>query len=104
MNDILAKVIPFGRENAISRAKLAERIQLSDRSMREAISNARRDGLIIINDQTPAGGYYQTNDVADMKRQLRQIHNRAMSLLAQEKHLRHRIKAIEENEQQSKEN
>ena len=87
----LAEIVPFGRENAISRAELAARLYLSDRQMRRAVSQARREGLCIINDQT-GGGYYRSDNADDLKRQLRSTHNRALSLLRQEKYLKERIK------------
>ena len=90
----LADIIPFGRTNAISRESLADKLNLSDRKMRMAVSLARREGLVIINDQG-GDGYYRSDDVTDIRRQLNQTHNRALALLAQEKHLKDRIKAAE---------
>ena len=88
--ELLARHVPFGRENAISREELAKKIGTTDRRMRAVVSRARREGLIIINDQS-GGGYYRSDDIGDLQRQLRQTHHRALSLLAQEKHLRQRI-------------
>ncbi len=90
----IAEIVPFGRTKAISREELANRLNLSDRQMRQAVSLARREGLVIINDQG-GSGYYRSDDVADMRRQLAQTHHRALSLLAQEKHLKARINAVE---------
>ena len=90
----LADCIPFGRNNAISREELAEKMSMDDRRMRAAVSRARREGIVIINDQG-GRGYYRTDDVTDMRRQLNQTHNRALSLLAQERHLKDRIMAAE---------
>ncbi len=95
--EALAQVIPFGRENAISRAALAEKLNTDDRKMRAMISQARKEGLVIINDQISGGGYYRSDDIEDLRRQLRQTHSRALSLLVQEKHIKQRIKAQEEN-------
>ena len=91
--ETLAKVIPFGRDHAISRERLAELLAVADRTMREMISRARREGLVIINDQR-GGGYYRSDDIEDLNRQLTQTHNRALKLLVQEKHLRERIRAL----------
>jgi len=90
----LADIVPFGRTNAISREALANKLNLSDRKMRQAVSLARREGLVIINDQG-GSGYYRSDDVTDIRRQLNQTHHRALALLAQEKHLKDRIKAAE---------
>ena len=90
----LADIVPFGRMNAISREELANKLNLSDRHMRQAVSLARREGLVIINDQG-GSGYYRSDDVTDIRRQLNQTHHRALALLAQEKHLKDRIKAAE---------
>lgn len=86
--------IPRGRENAIRRADLVARLNLPDRKVREMIENARKDGALILNDQTGAG-YFLSEDVGELKRQLRRNHNRAMSILVQQKHLRRKIKELE---------
>lgn len=86
--------IPRGRENAIRRADLVARLNLPDRKVREMIETARKDGALILNDQTGAG-YYVSEDVSELKRQLRSNHNRAMSVLRQNTHLRRKIKELE---------
>lgn len=91
----LAVNIPVGRENAISREDLARKMGVGDRTMREKISEARRAGLLIMNRQD-GRGYYRSNNVSELKDQLTQTHNRALTLLAQEKFLRRRIEEIEE--------
>ena len=92
--EVVASLIPFGKNNAVSRQGLAAAMGMTDMSMRKAISQARREGLVIINDQD-GRGYYRSDDIKDIKRQRDQTHHRAMSLLAQEKHLNARIKAAE---------
>ena len=59
---------------------------------REEIEQARRKGAIIINAQDGAG-YYQSEDIKDIAKQYRQNERRALSILAQQKHLRKRLKA-----------
>lgn len=86
--------IPRGRENAIRRADLVARLNLPDRKVREMIETARKDGALILNDQTGAG-YYISEDIGELKRQLRSNHNRAMSVLRQNTHLRRKIKELE---------
>ena len=58
--------IPFGKENAVTRAHLRAATGLPDRKIREEIEQARK--------------------------QYRQNERRALSILAQQKHLRKRLK------------
>ena len=85
--------IPFGRKNAITRDRLSRQTGLTDREARELIEKARRDGTIIINKQD-GRGYYQPgpDDVADMLHQYRSNSSRAKSILAQQKHIRKRLR------------
>lgn len=84
--------IPFGRENAITRTELRRITGKSDRKIREEIEQARRRGCIICNDQSGTG-YFQTDDLDEISRQYWQNKNRAMSLLAQQKYARQKLKA-----------
>ena len=86
--------IPRGRENAIRRADLVARLNLPDRKVREMIETARKDGALILNDQSGAG-YYISEDLGELKRQMRSNKNRAMSILRQNTHLRRKIKELE---------
>lgn len=86
--------IPRGRENAVTRSELVQRLNLPDRKIREMIEGARRDGALIINAQN-GEGYFLSEDVGELKQQLRRNHNRAMSILVQQKHLRRKIKELE---------
>lgn len=79
--------IPTGKENAVTRAYLRVVTGLPDRKIREEIEQARRKGAIIINAQDGAG-YYQSEDIRDIQNE-----RRALSILAQQKHLRKRLKA-----------
>lgn len=56
-------LIPKGRPNAISTAKLCSALGKDVRTVRERVSKARARGYIIITDRK-AGGYYQP-DPAD---------------------------------------
>ena len=84
--------IPYGRENAITRLELANTLHFTDRKIREAIEEARREGEIIINLQD-GKGYYRTSNLDEIEKQYWQRKNRAMSLLVQQKHLRQKLKA-----------
>ena len=94
---VLEGLIPYGRDNAISRAALATALGLTDRGARQLVSKARRDGMVIINAQD-GKGYYRTRDANALRRQLAQTHHRALSLLAQEKHIKAAIRAAEEED------
>lgn len=39
--------IPFGRENAVTRAQLRSRTGIDDRTIRDMIADARRDTVIL---------------------------------------------------------
>lgn len=86
--------IPTGKENAITRADLVRVLNLPDRKVREMIETARKDGALILNAQDGAG-YYISEDVGELKRQLHSNHSRAMSVLRQNTHLRRKIKELE---------
>lgn len=85
-------LIPYGRENAIPRATLAELLDMTDTGVRAALRHARQAGVIIINDQDGAG-YYRSDDIDDIERQYRQDTSRAMAILVRRKYLRRRLKA-----------
>lgn len=86
----IAALIPYGRRNAISRAELAAAMQTSDRMMRKAVSEAKRQGVMICND---GEGYYQTKELGDLYRQYRRDTARAMSILKARKPMRDVLKA-----------
>jgi hypothetical protein len=89
--------IPRGRENAVTRRDLTLQLNLPDRTIRNMIEEARREGALIINDGSGVG-YYVSDNLQDLHRQYRMNNNRAMSVLVQQKHLRRRIKELEEVE------
>lgn len=93
MNDLdrLIAVIPFGRENAIDRFALQERMGISDRKVRQLIEDARNAGLFIINN-SDGRGYYQTTDLDEMERSYRSDRARALSILRRQKALRRTLK------------
>lgn len=84
--------IPEGKENAVTRERLCAITGLPDRKLREEIEQARRRGAIIINAQDGAG-YYQSEDIREIAKQYNMNERRALSILAQQKHLRKRLKA-----------
>ena len=84
---LIANAVPEGKQNAISRKELAEKLGVQDRTMREWLELARLDGIVIANDQD-GKGYYQPVTDEEIDRQLVQIRNRTMTQLAQMKYLR----------------
>lgn len=58
----IEEFIPFGHANAITRAELVNRTGLSDRSVRELINEAKKNGTCIINLCDGKGYFYPTVD------------------------------------------
>lgn len=54
--------IPFGHANAITRAELVSRTGLSDRTVRDLINEAKKNGACIINLSDGKGYFYPTVD------------------------------------------
>lgn len=94
----ITNFIGTGRENAVKRDELVAILNLPDRTVRRLIQEARDRGEIIINAQDGAG-YYISNDVGEMKRQLKLNQSRAMSVLRQQAHLRRKIEEAESKDQ-----
>lgn len=86
--------IGVGRENAVTRHELGVLTHLPDRMVRRLIEQARLEGNIIINDGSGVG-YYVSEDLKDLMAQYRQNESRARSILAQQKHLKKKIKQAE---------
>lgn len=86
--------IGVGRENAVTRASLVARLNLPDRTIRNMIATARKNGALIMNAQDGAG-YYISDDIGELKRQHRRNHSRAMSILVQQTHISRKIKELE---------
>ncbi len=90
--------IPRGKENAIKRGELVAALNLPDRQIRRLIQEARERGEIIIN-ACDGAGYYMSDDVGEMKRQLALNKSRALSVLRQQKYLRQKIAEAENKDQ-----
>ena len=86
-----------GKENAVSRRELEMRMGLPDRTIRNMIEAARREGALIVN-LGNGEGYYISEDLNDIRHQYKMNNSRAMSILVQQKHLRRRIKELEAKE------
>lgn len=88
----LVRAIPHGREKAVRRSALVRQLGMSDRRVRLLIEEARREGHIILNQQT-GEGYYISEDLDEMEKQYRQDTARAMAILSRRKPLRDALKA-----------
>lgn len=88
--DLLAQILDFGAEHAISRRELARKLGTNDRTMREWIEQARAEGMVIANDQNGMG-YYRPDTKEELERLHKQNQSRALSILRQQKHIRRRM-------------
>lgn len=79
--DNITKYIPVGRENAISRKRLAAITGMSDRKVRACISEARERGTAICAN-TVTGGYYMAESEADVRLLLGELRSRIAKLRA----------------------
>lgn len=76
------KDIPIGAENAISRAELARKWGVNDRTARERIAALRADDngdgyVIVSHSRGGVHGYYRTNDTETIRRYVNEVHSRA---------------------------
>ena len=79
----LLGILGRGKENAVDRFCLAEKMDMRDRDMREAVMMARiRDRVPICNDQD-GKGYYLPASQEEIRRQRRQILRRGKAIFAQ---------------------
>lgn len=97
MPDIMV-FIAKGKENAISRQELCQLLNLPDRVVRKLIQEARDRGEVILNDQSGAG-YWVSDDEGELKRQYNTNQRRARAILRQQKHIRRRLRALEQLDQ-----
>lgn len=90
--------IPKGKENAIPRHELVNILLLPDRTVRKLIQEARDRGEVILNAQD-GRGYYTSDDVGELERQLTSNYNRARSILRQQKHIKRRLLELKQSDQ-----
>lgn len=92
----LLEHIPYGKENAVSRASLGELRgggPTGDRRARKEIKQLREAGEIIINDQS-GDGYYRPTNMEEARRYLAQEESRARSIYRSLRALRRKVKAL----------
>ena len=86
-----------GEKNAVSRKDLCAVMEMSDRSMRKAVSLARLEGLCICNTQN-GDGYFLGDTVAELKKQYNQVESRGRHIFAQLNALRAEIDRLDPNQ------
>lgn len=100
---MLAEIFDTLQEDNIQRERLRREISrregraVPDRTMREWIAQAQKEGLVIGNDQNGIG-YYIPRTLEEYERIDRQIYNRAMSLLVKRKNIREKINELRNND------
>lgn len=75
MNVDITEYIPYGRKNSVSRSELQRRTGLPDRTVRALIEDARRKGAHILSSSADKG-YWQSNNVDEIKEFLRESDGR----------------------------
>ena len=76
--------IPIGAENAITRAELARKWGVNDREARRRIAALRADDngdgyVIVSHSRGGVHGYYRTNDTETIRRDVNEVHSRALN-------------------------
>lgn len=78
----IEELIPFGKENAIKNEELQRVTGLDNRTVRRAVSDARKRGVVILNMQDGRGYYQPTDDErTEVEMYYFQEHSRAMNNL-----------------------
>ncbi len=87
-------LIPTGKDDAITREELVKRTGFTDRIIREQISQARRD-TVIINNQD-GRGYYKSSDSAEIERYIKQESKRARTIFYRLNGARKALKEVQD--------
>lgn len=103
MNDII-KYIPFGSENAISKAELKQRTGLTERTICQKMKQANfaltKQGQAIIATSRHSG-YWISDDLGELKAYVRESEKRSKSLQKNNKPIYNLIQKMERIEQQT---
>lgn len=81
-----------GKANARSRQTLCALTGLTDRQVRQAIEDARNEGIFICTDED-GKGYYLSEDIADLRRQYNKDTARIGAIAKRRKHIRTYLKS-----------
>ena len=80
--DLINEFIPFGQENAISRADLVDLFGICDRSIREYIEMIReQNNSFVIISSSKYKGYYKTTDKKEIESYIEEQTRRAKKIL-----------------------
>ena len=88
----LTCLIPFGKDNAVSRNTLKNRLNCSERELYRSIQAARLDGCLICSNKKK-GGYYRPSSPEEMREYYQTARKTGVSILATLKSLRQTLKA-----------
>lgn len=92
---LLINLLPIGKENSISRKRLANELGLTERDTSRRVHDLRAAGFIIL---SGSQGYYIASDKAEVKEFYVTMRKRAVSLLSVLKTTRKYLEAEEQNE------
>lgn len=73
-------LLPEGKENAISTAELCGIVSVTPRELQKMIERERRYGALILS--STKGGYFKSNDRAELSEFVRTLNNRARNTIA----------------------
>lgn len=74
--ELLSQTLPIGRENAVTRAELMERLNLPDRETRALVERLRRSGAVVCSDER---GYYRPAGIDELRIYVRKCRKRRQS-------------------------
>jgi len=75
----LIELIPEGKENAVTKARLTEITGLTDRVVRLTVAQERKRGKVILSDCSGAG-YYRPSNHSDSFRFVKSMRHRAKEI------------------------
>lgn len=98
-HELISNLIPYGKENAISRSQLEYLTGLKDRKIRDVIHDLREEQLII--SSSGSKGYYrptQRNEILDFKNEvMSRIKHLFRIIKVARKHLKNHDDQLKEN-------
>ena len=94
----LLNVIPYGRENAVSRAEIVQRLGVSDRAIRDEIKALNRElarhGEAILS-SSGKSGYWRSSNLLEMKEYLRESDHRRNQIFLNDEPIRKLVYSLE---------
>ena len=94
--------IPIGKENAITRAALAQRWSMDDRTVRRRIAALRAfdngdEYIIVSHSRGGVRGYYRTKNVDEIKHYFNETKKRAINTFKPLKKMRRVLNAVNQS-------